>query len=77
MSALDQALEIPIVKLEHPRLCKDAAAELAALREQVETLKKAGDALYNIVFDYSVYTDPDDDDAIAARRAWTAAKSAA
>jgi DNA-binding FrmR family transcriptional regulator len=39
MSALDQALEIPIVKLEHPRLCKEAAAELAALRAEVDELK--------------------------------------
>ena len=33
MSALDQVLTIGIVKLEHPNLHKEAAAELAALRD--------------------------------------------
>ena len=41
MSALDNILSIPSLKAEHPRQHSEAAAELAALRQQVAELKEA------------------------------------
>ena len=41
MSALDQILTVGVVKIEHPNLHKQAAAELAAIRAERDALREA------------------------------------
>lgn len=54
MSALDQILTVGVVKIEHPNLHKQAAAELAAIRAERDALKAERD---EAVFTSNKYRD--------------------